>query len=327
MFQTMVTGVEIGPKSIKAVSVKYSKNRIKLVQYRNFTSHAYILDDSHTLDYQGIVNKLKRLKSELPIFGRRIAVLVPDSAVVSRSLSIDATIEEDDKEFAIYEAFATHSPISPQDLRIDFTVNEDKCSINEPKVIYQVYAARKEVVDERISVIRDAGLKPILIDTKAHSLLKVWEFASQVFKCNNWLLVHAGVDQTIVCCGGLASSPLIKTIPVGLNQESVSNLTQASSDSFKKHEAIACSIAMQVQLYVSSASDSNLEGIWVTGDSRCVNELCIMLEEQTKLTCVPLNPLKLVDDKKVSYSDENEGHIYSLALGIAIKGLCWRDDR
>lgn len=312
MFQTVVTGIDISPKSIKIVSIKYSKNRLKLVRYKKFTSHSYILDDNHTLNYQESVNKLKKVKKELPFFSHNVAISVPDSSVVSRFLHIDKSIREEEREFAIYEAFSTSSPIPPNELRIDFVPDEKVNQIEESSVGYQVYAARKEIVDKRISATKDAGLSTVLVDTQSHSLLKIWQLSSELNDCRNWLLLNVDTHQTILCSGQPSQSPFHKTIQVTLYAEE-------DAESVNK---LVSSIAVQIQLYSSANPDTNVEGVWLMGDSNSLVKVGEALEKHVNIRCMLLNPLVLIETEE-DISPENEPCSYSLALGIALKAASW----
>ncbi|MDG3084665.1 pilus assembly protein PilM [Vibrio hannami] len=312
MFRSEVTGIDISPQSIKVVSVKSAASGYVITRARSFASGA--VNDDHSMDYHLLVKGLGELKKELPLFSRKVAISVPDSAVVCRSLQIDSGIQEVEREFAIYEAFSSVSPVAHQQLRIDFV--EKTQSVQEDKVGYQVYAAKKEVVDERVNAVKRAKLTPVLVDTQSHGLLKVWEVISKRLNQANWLLLYIGPNQTTICSGAVSDSVFCQSIQKGLGCKVTDFKMQQ-----KACDELADSVALQIQIYASATEP--VEGVWVTGDTESLEPFRVTLERITSLQCQLLNPLEFIPGCNSVTGKYDSGYAYSLAVGIAIKGLCW----
>ncbi|MCG6450918.1 type IV pilus assembly protein PilM, partial [Vibrio parahaemolyticus] len=139
-----------------------------LVGYQEIVVSDDIFADNHTLDYQKIVKKLKELKKGLPLFSRKVALAVPDNAVISKVLQIDSDLDASEQEFAVYQAFSHQSPFPIDDLSLDFVPSGDNPAGRSTNTLYQVYATRREVVDNRLSVASKAGFEPLLLDVQVH---------------------------------------------------------------------------------------------------------------------------------------------------------------
>lgn len=126
MGKSLVTGIDIGHHSIKAVVLKPVNGSYALVGYNELPITEGIFFDNHTLNYQKIVKKLKELRKGLPLFSHKVAVSVPDNAVISKVLQIDSSLDVREKEFAIYQAFSHQSPFPMQELSLDFVKVAEK---------------------------------------------------------------------------------------------------------------------------------------------------------------------------------------------------------
>lgn len=128
MGKSLVTGIDIGHHSIKAAVLKPMGDTYALVGYEELLVTADIFTDNHTLDYQKIVKKLKELKKGLPLFSHKVAIAIPDSAVISKVLQIDSDLEQRELEFAVYQAFSHQSPFPVEELSLDFVKVTEKAS-------------------------------------------------------------------------------------------------------------------------------------------------------------------------------------------------------
>ncbi|APF61210.1 type IV pilus [Vibrio cholerae] len=179
MGKSLVTGIDIGHHSIKAAVLKPMGDTYALVGYEELLVTADIFTDNHTLDYQKIVKKLKELKKGLPLFSHKVAIAIPDSAVISKVLQIDSDLEQRELEFAVYQAFSHQSPFPVEELSLDFVKVTEKSLARSSTTTFQVYATKKDVVDSRLHAVKKAGFEPVLMDVQVHSLLHLWQLASR----------------------------------------------------------------------------------------------------------------------------------------------------
>ncbi len=150
MGKSLVIGVDIGHHSIKAVALKPSKGTFTLVSYQELPIEADIFTDNHMLNYQKIVKKLKELRKSLPLFSRKVALAIPDNAVISKVLQIDSALDAQEREYAIFQAFAHQSPFPIEELNLDF-VEVNRASASQALASYQVYATKRDVAESRVS--------------------------------------------------------------------------------------------------------------------------------------------------------------------------------
>ncbi|WP_394249224.1 type IV pilus assembly protein PilM [Vibrio profundi] len=330
MGSSLITGIDIGSHSIKAVVLKPAGELFALVGYKELAISDDIFTDNHTLEYQKIVKKLKELRKGLPLFSRKVAISVPDSAVISKVLQIDSELEHREKEFAIYQTFAHQSPFPIEELSLDFVETEEKRLNKSTTTSYQVYATRKEVVESRSEAMRKAGFQPVVVDIQAHSLLNVWQLATRLNPDKQrWLLVDVGVNQTSLGLLPSNQTPYYKDIPFGTRHLNADNniegdwLEAGQQTQVFINELIE-RLKRQLHLYLSVNASEPIAGIWLMGEGATIPLLAEELERQLKLECELLNPLSLFENKMTKKRRNNvDWQVFGFAAGLAISGLQW----
>ncbi len=169
MDKLLVTGIDIGHNSLKAVVLKPNGNSYALLGYKEIILKEGIVAENNTINHQEIVKTLKEMKKDLPFRANRVAISVPDNAVISKKLQIEQSLEESEKEFAVVQAFSHQSPFPVEELSLDFVLVESDEQMRGTES-YQVFATRKDVVETRVEALQKSGLKTVLVDVHSQSL-------------------------------------------------------------------------------------------------------------------------------------------------------------
>lgn len=340
MGKSLVTGIDIGHHSIKAVVMKPAGELFELVSYTEVPVTSAIFSENHTFDHHSIVKKLKELKKQLPMMARNVVLSVPDNAVISKVLHIDSELDEREKEFAIYQVFGQQSPFPIEDLSLDYVKVESETLSRTPTATYQIYATRKEVIESRVEAVKKSGLKPLVMDTQAHGLLRVWQLATQLdAERKNWLLVDIGLTQTSICIipqgrpaywkdlsFGTQSMDVTSKSEPALHQHSEISISEISIND-KSDEFIALlaeRLTRQISLYGSVNQQQKIEGVWVTGGGACLLGMEDILSQGIELPVEVLDPLSLLQGKHKKNKQDLEGCTFGVAAGLAIRGLQWQ---
>ncbi|WP_117235972.1 type IV pilus assembly protein PilM [Vibrio maerlii] len=325
MGRSLVTGIDIGHSSIKAVVLKQAGESYVLVSYKELPISQRIFAENHTVDHQETVKKLKELKKSLPLFRRNIALAVPDSVVMSKFIQIDAELEEREQEFAIYQAFAHQSPFPIEDLNLDFVKVDEAVNTHSRTATYQVYATKKNVVESRVDAASEAGLTPVLIDIQAHGLLQVCQRMVQRHPEQvNWLILDIGYSQTFLC-GIQAQTPFSKDFPMGtkqcLQQGNEHDFDVGTSNTFI--DDLIDRLRRAIQMH-GSVNEQSIQGIWLSGGGAKLPNLAKALRRKLLVQCEILNPFEdLVNNPSSAVGNGHDGHRFSTAMGLAISGLEW----
>lgn len=315
---SFITGIDIGHYSIKAVVLKPVKGTLTLSAYRELTVEQSIFSDNHLLSYQEIVNKLKELRKSLPLFSHKVALSLPDNAVITKQVHIDKGLSPQERDYAIIEAFSHQSPLELDELSLDYCqLNAEKES--HPSHLIQVYATKKELVENRQRICRKAGLRPVLFEVHAHSLVRLWQAASQRTQRDHWLLIDVGHTHCIMVMDLVEPLPLTKILPIG---------TATGAEFFEQFiERIERHLPL-----IGAMSAVNLAGIWLTGGGANKQGLAESLSHRLNLACELLDPLSLfsadhepVETLPMSSALTVPGYCFAAAVGLALLGRDWQE--
>ncbi|WED21633.1 type IV pilus assembly protein PilM [Vibrio sp. JC009] len=320
MRSSIVTGIDIGHQSIKTVTVRLVDKEFTLIGSNELILTSAIYTDSHKVDHQQIVSKLNQLKKQLPLFCHRVAVLLPDDCVISKNVSVDSELDVCEEEMAIYEAFSRQSLTSADSLSLDFMkVAGSSGSIREESTEYLVHGTRKDIVDSYISAVSEAGLKLILMDSQAYSLLQVLILAKDKPGLANRMLLDIGKTKTTLCSFTPDKKPFHKNIAFGTDElrgadaENIALFTQSLAEHLQR----------QIQLYYSPDSSTGPPEMMLCGGGASIAGLPERLSEQLTFRCVTLRPFSLIKNEGAKGQLPEDDACYCSALGVALRAAGW----
>ncbi|MGR4991636.1 type IV pilus assembly protein PilM [Vibrio rotiferianus] len=327
MDKLLVTGIDITHRSLKAVILKPTEKSFSLLGFKEIVLNDDIVAENQLINHQEIVNTLKEIKKSLPLFHRKVAIAVPDSAVISKVLQLDSELEESEVEFAVAQAFSLQSPIPIDELSLDYVPCGGGVLAKNRQ--YQVFATRKDLVDSRVKLLEQAGLKPVVVDVHAQVAGDIWQLAAERFpeKGNFCLVDVRDRDGSITMFnteGELfhkefiwnSFEPLIqdKSLPDGEDAEI------HATDRFNNE--VAKRIQRQFQLYASVSGSNDIQGIWLSGSKASTPMLSETLSTRLNISCEILNIFEHFDIQLPPKRRRDlDGQSFTAAAGIAVRAI------
>jgi type IV pilus assembly protein PilM len=151
------------------------------------------LTGANVQDRHGVIGAIRRVVEALGTRPRRIALVIPDTAVKVSLLRFESVpARRDDFEQLVRWQLRKAAPFPVETAAVAYTPSLRSDGGQE----FVVELARQECVREYESVCEDAGLYAGLVDTATFSLLGV--FAGGSGADGDWLLVHVRPDYTSI---------------------------------------------------------------------------------------------------------------------------------
>ncbi|MGR5503620.1 pilus assembly protein PilM [Vibrio sp. DNB22_10_4] len=321
MARKWITGIDIGHHSAKAVVLVCDGTDISLVNHLELKGCDAIFSDPHALKHQDSVKKLKILRKIAPLFRSSAAIVLPESAVISKVVTLEAGLEGQEQELAIEQAMNHQTPYPMDDIALDFIkeTEEDNVAVEA----YRVHVTKQSIVDSWSHVITKLGFRPKLMDTNNGALRGVqsWVCAHTPSLANHAVLDLGCVQATLLpppaLSPELAKSWVLEPIPELQNRAE----SQFKSLSEVVFESVAGRVASQLQLYRSVAGKEAIDGVILMGGHAQQEGV---IDRVTKaLSC----PIACIDLQRLSTSKTKSGQAlspcYASAVGAAINGLNW----
>lgn len=302
MGKSLVTGIDIGHHSLKAVVIKPVCEAHVLVGYHEVAVTNAIFSDNHKLNYQEIVKKLKELRKGLPWFNGKVAISVPDNVVITKTLQLDSAPAADEEALAVSEAFVRQSAFPAQALSLDFV------PVSSVELRYQVYATKRELVEQWTRVLKRAGLRPLYMTTDAQALLQLWQQTPALSE-RNALLVDVGLTRTLIGRNFVTQPAFYKTL----------EHRPAGDTPRLDPEQLICQLRRDIQMCRSVHGEESVQCLVLTGGG--AQSMAPRLSAALALPCQLEVPWPLLEQIPQG------GASFAGALGIALRALHWQESR
>jgi type IV pilus assembly protein PilM len=201
--KNQLVGIDIGSHSIKVAEVEDSKQGMVLKNFGMIElPHEAIMDGS-IKEMEVVSLALKNLLKNLRINNKNSATSISGYSVIVKKITLPRKGEED-LEKTIQNEAEQYIPFDINDVNLDFQIlpsamkeEEDEEEEKEGLMDILLVAAKKDIVDEYISLFQLSELNPIVLDIDAFALQNAFEI-SNAEQSGCHALVHIGAQQLTI---------------------------------------------------------------------------------------------------------------------------------
>ncbi len=173
-FKKKAVAVDIGSTSVKVVELSKSGDRVYLEKFAIEPVPQIDVKDENVL----IRTKAEIVKKALTtanIKAKKCISSISGEKVLVRYIQMPKMPIEDLANSITWEA-EEYIPFKIEDVNLDFVVLGDTVGAVEPKMDVLLVCAKKELVEERMSILQRAGLQAEIIDVDGFALVNCMEF-------------------------------------------------------------------------------------------------------------------------------------------------------
>ncbi len=143
------------------------------------------------------VGAIKRAVETANVKSRKLVISVAGQAVVVRQVLFPRMSGEELRSAVQYEA-EKHIPFNVSEVYLDARVIDEKVEGNKMKII--LVAAKKELIDEHLAYINEAGFEADAIDSDSIAVANAFIFSNPgLSKDKTAALINIGASMTNVC--------------------------------------------------------------------------------------------------------------------------------
>ena len=184
-------GLDIGSSCIKAVQLKEKRGGYELEFFETVQLPPELIVDGSIIDSIRLAEALKQLIKKARIKTRNVAIgLAGHASVIIKRISLPEMSEEELAESIKFEA-EQYVPFDIEDVNVDFQILGPR---KDGQMDVILAAVKKEVVNEYVSVVREAGLTPVVVDVDAFALSNMHEINYDIEPGVNVALVNVGAN-------------------------------------------------------------------------------------------------------------------------------------
>ena len=162
-------GIDISSTSVKLLELSRSGNRYRVEAYAVEPLPANAVVEKNIADLEGVGQALSRVLVKARTPSKVAAVAVAGSAVITKTIEMDAVLSEDEMENQLKVEADQYIPYPLEEVAIDFEV-QGISARNPERVDVLLAACRKENVEVREAALALAGLTARVVDVEAYAL-------------------------------------------------------------------------------------------------------------------------------------------------------------
>ncbi len=184
-----VLGLDISSTAVKLLELGKSGDRLRVESYAVEPLPPNSVIEKNISDVEAVGEAIKRAVKRSGSRTKFAAAAVAGSAVITKTVSMPANLNEDELEQQIQLEADQYIPYPLEEVNLDFEVLGP--TENDPERVDVLLAAsRSENVDVRVAAIELAGLKAKIIDVEAYAIENAFQLLAPQ-------LPEQGIDQTI----------------------------------------------------------------------------------------------------------------------------------
>lgn len=162
-------GIDISSTSVKLLALSRQGARYRVEAYAVEPLPANAVIEKNIAELNAVGQALSRVLIKARTRLRNVAVAVAGSAVITKTIEMDAGLCDDDMENQLKIEADQYIPFPLDEVAIDFEV-QGASARNPERVDVLLAACRKENVEVREAALALAGLTARVVDVEAHAL-------------------------------------------------------------------------------------------------------------------------------------------------------------
>jgi len=332
-------GLDIGSGFVKVVQVDHSGDQpeVTRVAMRPLLPDAIV--EGEIMDYGLVSDTVRELFEETGLEGKGVVTAVGGHDVIIKPIKMDRLSEKDAREVIKWEA-EQHVPFDIKSVELDFQILDPHDDGLQMEVL--LVAAKRELVDNKIGLLQDAGVDPGIIDVGAFALHNAFEHNYPDAQDGIVALVNVGHETTNVNILEDGVPILTRDIPFGsrrlredlqrergLTAEQAEDVVQARED-LDDLERFVDSSADEVAVGIERAGaflmtredGDTLGKIFLSGGGARIPGMVAALGERMNVETYQVNPFERVPvspEAAPDFSIDEAAPMLLLPLGLALR--------
>ncbi|MBU0989929.1 MAG: pilus assembly protein PilM [Proteobacteria bacterium] len=351
-----LVGLDIGSHCIKLVEIEHTKHGRVLRNFGVAATPPNAIVEGSVKDVEAVSAAIKSLFRNLKVRNSNVAVSLSGYSVIAKKIALDR-MEESQIEKAIQEEAEKYIPYDISEVNLDFAMVNSKSEAEEvtegegesagpERMEMMLVAAKREIIDEYVELVRAADLNPGVLDVDIFALQNAveisWEGSEECFAIVNLgakeLEINAisGGVSTFSRDSSYGGAQITEAImsEFGIDFQEAEKLKLGGIElAEKKRERLEKIVTRTVSAWVgeikraldfvaSTRSDDAIGKIIVSGGSSRIPGFQKYLEMETRISVEALDPFKslVIDSKRVdpdylNYMAPQAG----VAVGLALR--------
>jgi type IV pilus assembly protein PilM len=338
-----IIGLDIGTRYIKAICLDKTEDSVKVTGFacESITGNAF--NEREIKDFDAVSRALKKVKLSLKNKQKTVAIAVAGPSVISKTVYMDPNQTDFELESQIEIEADSLIPYPIDEVYLDFEeIRESAAHVGKVEVL--LTAAHKELVDNRITLVREVPFEPKVVDIETYALANAVRYFSDAEEGETQCCMSVGSSMLQLCFVKDGLVTYSKDYPFGMNKF-VQDLSVIHSLDIQEIEeqlalgtapeawfndtlplfisALQQQIQRALQMYSSSTHELQPSKILLAGGAAVLPSIAEELSKDLGIEIQSFNPLlrasisdKLNAEELIKLSPQ-----LAIAIGLASRGF------
>jgi len=310
----ILLGLDISSTSVKLLELSRNNGVYRVESYAVEPLPPNAVVEKNISDVEGVGEAIKRVVSRSKTSSKAAAVAVAGSAVITKTIEMDAELSDDELENQITVEADQYIPYPLDEVAIDFEVL-GLSERNPEQVEVLLAACRKENVEMREASLDLGGIKPAVVDIEAHAMKRAFDLVKPQLGENPEDLVVAIIDvgATMTTLSVLADDKAIYTreqlfggkqlteeiqrrYSLSFEEAGLAKKQGGLPDDYEEEvlqpfkEAVLQQVTRSLQFFFSSSQYDDVDYIVLAGGTASIEGLGDMIEAKLGTPTIIANP-------------------------------------
>jgi type IV pilus assembly protein PilM len=304
-------GLDIGSGFVKLVVIDHSGAEPEIVQIATSPLVQDAIVEGEVMDPVLVAETVRSVVEGSGVKKKDIVAAVGGHDVIIKRIQMDRMSEQDARDVIRWEA-EQHVPFDMENVQLDFQILDPDGDGVQMSVL--LVAAKRELIENRMSLLADAGLTPSVIDVDAFALHNAFERSYPDMVSGLVALVNIGHETTNVNLIDDGAPLLVRDIPFGsrrvretlqrergLTADDAEAMLQGRTNGLDirsivddKVDELAVGIERAAAFLAAQAGGDGIGRVFVAGGGACIPGLVESLGNRLGVRTEKANPLQRV---------------------------------
>ena len=332
-------GLDIGSGFVKLVVIDHSKSEPEIVQVATSPLVPDAIVEGEVMDPVLVAETVRSVVESSGLKTKNIVAAVGGHDVIIKKITIDRMSENEAREVIRWEA-EQHVPFDMENVQLDFQILDGDG--DGPQMPVLLVAAKRELIENRLSLLSDAGITPSVIDVDAFALHNAFEQNYPEMRDSLVALVNVGHETTNVNLLENGVTTLVRDIPFGtrrlrealqrergLTADQAEQVLQGRDPNMDlraliedRTDELAVGIERAAAFIIAQSGGEGIGRIYVSGGGACVPGMVQALGSRLGVRAEiasPLNHVRVRPDVMQAVSVEEFAPMLMMPVGLALR--------
>jgi type IV pilus assembly protein PilM len=332
-------GLDIGSGFVKLVVIDHGKSEPEIIRIVTSPLVPDAIVEGEVMDPVLVAETVRSLVESSGVKSRDVVAAVSGHDVIIKPIQMDRMNQADARDVIRWEA-EQHVPFDMENVRLDFQILDPDG--DAPQMSVLLVAAKRELIENRINLLLEAGLTPTIIDVDAFALHNAFRRSYPDVLDGLVALVNIGHETTNVNLLVDGMPKLVRDIPFGSRRlrealQRERGLTAHQADSVllgrgsreelraivtERADELAVGIERAAAFIVAQSGGEGIDRVFVCGGGACMPGLVDVLGMRLGVPTEMANPLQRVavrPDVMESTPIDEFAPMLMLPVGLALR--------